>query len=458
MTQPAGKTWFADFAALPGGLARDVRFELADRRFAAVTPGADPTGATRLPGVVLPGFANCHSHAFHRALRGRTHAGGGTFWTWREQMYALAARLDPDRYLDLARATYAEMALTGVTSVGEFHYLHHAPGGRPYADPNEMGNALTAAARDAGVRLTLLDACYLAGGLEASGHLPLDEVQRRFADTDVDAWAARVKPLGDTDGVRHGVAIHSVRAVPREAIPTVVEVADGRALHVHVSEQPAENEACQAYYRRTPTGLLAEAGALGPCTTAVHATHLTAADVALLHESTVCFCPSTEADLADGIGPARELAAAGATLSLGSDQHAAVDLLADARDLELHQRLRSGERGVLAPTDLLGALTAQASLGWPDAGRLEAGARADLVAVRLDSPRTAGCDPAQVVFAAGAADVETVIIDGRVVASGGQHILGDVGRLLTDAIGAAWQTTPRNRSAENTPRFRGDPG
>jgi formiminoglutamate deiminase len=440
MTRTAGKAWFAQFAALPGGFARDVRFEVADGRFAAVTPDADPAGATRLPGVVLPGFANCHSHAFHRALRGRTQAGGGTFWTWREQMYALAARLDPDRYLELARATYAEMALAGVTSVGEFHYLHHAPGGRPYADPNAMGHALGQAAAEAGIRLTLLDACYLAGGLDTSGHLPLDDVPRRFADADVGAWAARVNALRDTDGVRHGVAIHSVRAVPRDAIPTAVEVAGGRALHVHVSEQPAENEACIGYYQRTPTRLLAEAGALGPLSTAVHATHLTADDVELLRDSTACFCPSTEADLADGIGPARELAAAGTTLSLGSDQHAAVDLLAEARDLELHQRLRSGQRGVFTPAELLGALTVHASLGWPEAGRLEPGCHADLVAVRLDTPRTAGCDPSQVVLAASAVDVDTVLVDGRVVVSEGQHVLGDVGRLLNDAIEAAWQS------------------
>jgi len=440
VTTAVGKAWFAEFALLPGGLASDVRFEVVDGRFASIAAGASADGAERLPGVVLPGFANCHSHAFHRALRGRTHAGGGTFWTWREQMYRLAATLDPDRYLALARATYAEMALAGVTSVGEFHYLHHSPGGRPYADPNAMGSALIQAARDAGIRLTLLDACYLAGGLDASGHQPLDEMQRRFADADAGAWAQRVGSLSDADGVRHGVAVHSVRAVPRAALPTVAGVADGRPLHAHVSEQPAENEACLAHYGCTPTALLADAGALGPHTTAVHATHLTAPDIGLLAASTACFCPSTEADLADGIGPARELAAGGTTLSLGSDQHAAVDLLADARDLELHQRLRSGQRGVFRPEDLLAALTAHASLGWDDAGRLEPGARADLVAVRLDTVRTAGTDPAQVVLAASAADVDTVLVDGRVVVAAGQHVLGNVGALLSRAIEVAWQS------------------
>ena len=173
---------------------------------------------SRLPGVVLPGLANCHSHAFHRALRGRTHGRGGTFWTWRDAMYAVAARLDPDSYLDLARATYAEMALSGVTAVGEFHYLHHAPGGARYADPNAMGRALIQAAADAGIRLTLLDTCYLAGGLGPDGHTELGPEQLRFGDGDADAWAARVALLGDAEHVRIGAAIHSVRAVPRRAL------------------------------------------------------------------------------------------------------------------------------------------------------------------------------------------------------------------------------------------------
>src|SRR5215207_7319660 len=174
-----------------------------------------------LRGVTLPGLANGHSHAFHRALRGRTHRDGGTFWTWRRQMYAVAAALDPDRYLALARAVYAEMVLAGYTVVGEFHYLHHAPGGRPYADRNAMGAALVQAAAEAGIRLTLLDTCYLAGGLTAGGHQPLDPVQARFSDGDVAAWAARAGGLGDGPTVRTGVAAHSVRAVPEDALAVV---------------------------------------------------------------------------------------------------------------------------------------------------------------------------------------------------------------------------------------------
>ena len=430
--------FWAPHALLPDGVARDVAFTVADGRFTAVTPGTPPGDATRLPGVALPGFADAHSHAFHRALRGRTHGSGGSFWTWREAMYAVAARLDPDSYLALARAAFAEAALAGVTTVGEFHYLHHGPYGRPYADPNATGRALAAAAADAGVRLTLLDTCYLTADVAGS---PVEGVQRRFSDGTVDAWAGRVAALADGPGLRIGVAAHSVRAVPRAALATVREVAAGRPLHVHLSEQPAENAACLAAHGCTPTALLAAEGLLGPSTTAVHATHLTDDDVALLGRSatTACLCPTTEADLADGIGPARALRDAGCPLALGADQRAVVDPFAEARGLEGHERLASGERGRFTPADLLAALTAHGALGWPDAGRLAPGARADLVAVALDTPRTAGADPAQVVAAASAADVDTVVVDGQVVVAGGRHVLGDVGRLLVEAVTPLWE-------------------
>ncbi|MGA9746922.1 MAG: amidohydrolase family protein, partial [Nocardioides sp.] len=184
-------TWWLERALLPTGVAVGVRVSVEGGRFAAVEIGATPEGADRLAGLTIPGLANCHSHAFHRALRGRTQgvgAGPGTFWTWREQMYAVAARLDPDSYLDLARATYREMALAGITSVGEFHYLHHGPDGTPYADPNAMGHALVEAGRQAGVRVVLLDACYLAAGIAQAP----EGVQRRFTDGTADGWAERV--------------------------------------------------------------------------------------------------------------------------------------------------------------------------------------------------------------------------------------------------------------------------
>jgi formiminoglutamate deiminase len=332
------------------------------------------------------------------------------------------------------------MALAGVTGVGEFHYLHHAPDGVPYRDPNAMAEALRQAAAEAGVRLTLLDTCYLAGGLAADGHRPLDATQRRFADADVESWTRRLGELRESDGMRVGAAIHSVRAVPRESLASVHAAAGERPLHVHLSEQPAENEACEQFYGCTPTELLADAGVLGRTLTAVHATHLSDGDIALLGgaHTTACFCPTTERDLADGIGPARALRDAGAQLSLGSDQHAVNDLIEEARALELNERLASLRRGRLGLADLQAALTAHASIGWPEAGRLAVGARADLVAVRLDTPRTAGIDPAQVLFAATASDIDTVLADGAVVVRDGRHRLGDVGRLLSGAIAALW--------------------
>ncbi|MFK5690643.1 formimidoylglutamate deiminase [Ornithinimicrobium sp. LYQ92] len=447
-------TLHAGHAHLPDGLARDVRITIAGGRFTEVIPGAPAQdGDTRLPGVVFPGLANAHSHAFHRALRGRTHDDGGTFWTWRERMYAVAAHLEPDSYLALARATYAEMALAGITAVGEFHYLHHGPGGRRYMDPNAMGRALVRAAADAGVRLTLLDTCYLVGGLTAAGHTPLEGTQLRFGDGDASTWSLRVDDLRDhTDGgpahLRVGAAIHSVRAVPRDQLRPVAAWArrTGRPLHLHLSEQPAENQACLDHHGLTPTGLLEAEGVLGPDLTAVHATHLTDDDIALLgaHHTWACFCPTTERDLADGIGPARALRDAGARLSLGSDQHAVVDLLEEARALEMHERLATLERGRLSPDALLAAATAHESIGWPDAGRIQVGARADLVAVRTDTVRTAGSDPAQLLLSATAADVDTVVVDGETVVAGGRHRLGDVGALLHEAITPLWQQPPRD--------------
>ena len=304
---PLVARWLADLAWLPGqGVRRDVLIEADGDRFTTVTPAASatpaasppqpprtppassvPPDAERLRGLTLPGLANAHSHAFHRALRGTTQADRGTFWTWRERMYEVAGRLDPDSYLALARAVYAEMALAGITCVGEFHYLHHQPDGTPYADPNAMGRALIQAAAEAGLRITLLDTCYLAGGLDQTGVLPLAGPQVRFGDGDGSRWAARAEALGaDHRGLLSphamaGAAIHSVRAVPPEHMHPVVAwtARHGAPLHIHMSEQRAENEACRAVYGVSPARLLYDEDVLGPRTTVVHATHVGAADL-----------------------------------------------------------------------------------------------------------------------------------------------------------------------------------
>lgn len=426
-------TYWCEQAWLPGGIAAGVAIEVAGDRITAVTPGAPRAGVV-LTGLTLPGFANGHSHAFHRALRGRTHHERGTFWTWRERMYALASRLDPDTYHRLARGVYAEMVLAGYTSVGEFHYLHHAPGGKPYADPNAMGEALRQAAADAGIRLTLLDTCYLAGGI---GVEP-DEVQRRFSDGSAEAWAARVAALKEDDGFRVGAAIHSVRAVPADQLSLVDSP---RVVHVHLSEQRAENEQCLAAYGRTPTELLYECEVLTDRLVAVHATHLTVSDINRLRGARACFCPTTERDLGDGIGPARALRDAGVRLGIGSDSNAVVDAFEETRALELDDRLAAEERGRFTAEELLAAGTDHAAVGWPEAGALAEGAGADFVTVGLDSVRTAGIEPSGVVFAASGADVRHVVVAGREVVRDGTHTLIERPEtVLAKEIEALWQS------------------
>ncbi|WP_435836844.1 formimidoylglutamate deiminase [Streptomyces albus] len=449
---PAEKVYWCELAWLNGTVEPQVVLEVTGQgRLGAIRTAVEtpPPGATVLRGLTLPGLANAHSHAFHRALRGTVQVGSGTFWTWRDSMYQTAARLTPDSYYTLARAVYAEMALAGITCVGEFHYLHHGPGGERYDDPNAMSHALVAAAADAGIRITLLDTAYLASGIgrKGRGEAPTRQ-QLRFSDGTAQAWAERVsafRPQGDH--VRTGAAVHSVRAVPARELGTVAQWAEerGAPLHVHLSEQTAENEACLGVHGMTPTALLAEHGVLTPRTTAVHATHLDKDDIRRIGRSGtgVCMCPTTERDLADGIGPAPALDRAGAALSLGSDSHAVIDLFEEARALELDERLASRTRGHWTAGQLLRAATegGHTALGWPESSRLETGALADFTTVGLDSVRTAGPVPrlaAEVaVFAATAADVRHTVVGGRHIVRDGAHTLvDDVPGALAHAIAA----------------------
>lgn len=417
----------------------DVLVEVADGRFTSVTPDADPPRAIPVRGLVVPGLANTHSHAFHRALRGRTQRERGTFWTWRDQMYAVAARLDPDTYLALARATYREMAAAGITCVGEFHYLHHQPDGTPYADPNEMGLALVEAARQAGLRITLLDTIYLSSGFGAAPK----GAQVRYSDGSVEAWGDRVDAVAGGSHAVVGTAVHSVRAVPSADLDAVADRLGGRPFHVHLSEQVAENDGCLQAYGVTPARLLDDHGLLGPATSLVHATHLTDDDIELIGEAGAyaSFCPTTERDLGDGIGPSRRLHDAGARLTLGSDSHAVIDLFEEMRAVELDERLATRQRGHWTAAELLAAATTDghASLGWDDAGAIAVGRRADLVALDPASARTAGTgrDENTVVFAAAAEDVRRVMADGRWIVEDGDR--ATIGRDLDDVITRIWE-------------------
>lgn len=412
--------WLAEHAWLGGDtFAGDVLIEVEDGAIVGVSESSKGEGATRLHGVVLPGLVSAHSHAFHRMLRGRTHEAGGDFWAWRQPMYEAANDLTPDSYRSVAESVFSEMVMSGITTVGEFHYVHHRPDGSPYEDPNAFGRALCEAATAAGIRLTLLDTAYLASGID--GLPPLPE-QARFSDGSVAGWVDRVRGLEalTSQTVRIGVAVHSIRGVARADLATVAAAAIelNVPLHVHAAEQPAEVEESLRVHGATPIGVLDAEGVLGPSTTVVHATHATESDIGLLADSGagVCLCPTTEADLGDGIGPAIELASAGVPLSLGSDSNAVVDILREAQSVELFDRLRIGRRGLHAPTHLLTAATmnGMASLGWPSGG-LAPGSPADFIAIDTSHLDLEGVEvtPAAAVMSATRAAVTDVVIAGR---------------------------------------------
>lgn len=428
MSDAAAPVWAA--TALIGGRAVERVRLTADGagRIASVRHGVDPAPGDRRFGTILPGMGNAHSHAFHRLLRGRTHADGGDFWCWREAMYRAAARLDPERYHAVARAVFGEMLVSGWTAVGEFHYVHHRADGTPYPAAHAMELAVAAAAADVGIRLTLLDTAYLAGGLGT----PLRPEQLAFGDGGAERWlerwhALRSRLAADAGGsalVGLGAALHSVRAVPVEAMRTIrAGLPTDAPLHLHLSEQPQENADAVAATGSTPTGLLEGIGALAPRTSLVHATHLTDADIDAIGRSgaTVVMCPTTEADLGDGIGPARRLADAGARIAVGSDQHAVIDPFLELRGLEAGERLASGHRGRFTPAELLaaGSTAGYGSLGLGAHG-LAVGDPLDLVEVDAASLRTAGGEAAQLILTATAADVLRVVVAGRVVADRGR--------------------------------------
>ena len=455
--------YWCESAWIDGAVAHGVLLSADDTgTLTAVETGIDtaPSDAEAVSGFVLPGGVNAHSHAFHRMLRGRTHGDGGTFWTWREVMYSVAAKLDPQAYETVARAVFAEMLAGGYTSVGEFHYVHHAQDGTPYGterprgDANDdaghrahaMERALARAAASAGIRIRLLDTCYLTGGIDSE----LSAEQARFGDGTIDGYMDRHAGLigafadefpVETPGesfVHVGAAIHSIRAVPAANLQRFTELSG--PVHVHLSEQPAENEASQEAYGATPTEVLARSGVVDDRLSAVHATHLSEEDIAILggSRSTIVMCPCTEADLADGIGPARELADAGAVISLGSDQHVVLDALRETQGLEAGERLRSGQRGRFSPAELITALTegGARSLDLP-VGALEVGKACDFVAVRTDSMRTMGSLDEQIILTASASDVHLTVSGGKVRVRDGVHTeLGDIAELYARAFAA----------------------
>jgi formiminoglutamate deiminase len=403
--------WHAEHAWV-GHVASDVLIEVEDGRIKTVTQDMPaPAGAIRLSGFTFPGLANVHSHVFQESLRGRTESGGGDFWEWRRMMFDAAQGWDRPTYTTYARTVFREMLHAGITAVGEFHYLHR------YG--NELGEALIDAARAEGIRITLLDACYLRGGLDGR---PLEGVQRSFSDGDAERWVARMNEMREGDGVRIGAAIHSVRAVDRASMRVVAAWARHRKapLHIHLAEQPAEVDECIEFERCTPAELLDREGILGPDLTAIHAIHVSDSDIALLgsHRVRICASPTTERDLGDRVGSLHDLAQAGTPLCLGSDSNSVIDILEEARAVELDQRRATGKRVIHSPEALLEAATAggMRSLGW-DAGELKAGMLADFATVTPPRTDWRGLGLGYLVFCCSARDVKHVVVGGRTVVS-----------------------------------------
>lgn len=377
--QPTLTAWLPDFIYTGGRFESGLAL-VADHagRIVQVTRDHERLAArvVRLKGrALLPGLFNAHSHAFQRVIRGRTErrsAAHDSFWTWREMMYAAATRLTPEDIYDASRMAFLEMAASGITAVGEFHYLHRAPDGARYADENELAKQVVRAAADVGIRIALLRVAYARAGWNKSP----DARQARFIEPDPEAFLkqteslksdlARVVPPNpearkdlaaanaqSAPGAWVGVAPHSVRAVPLDYLREVCAFAAAHAMpvHMHVAEQPAEIIACTEEHGRAPIALLADEGLLDERFTAVHAVHITPEDVRSLAvaRAHVCACPTTERNLGDGILPADLLLGAGVRISLGTDSHTQIDLLEDARELEYHLRLQKLERAVLAP-------------------------------------------------------------------------------------------------------------
>jgi formimidoylglutamate deiminase len=428
-------TWLPDYVYVDGRFQSDRAVVCgSDGKIVEITEAAPD--AIRLKGrAMLPGMVNAHSHAFQRVIRGRTeHRSQHTtdsFWTWREQMYAAANTLEPDEIYNVSRLAFLEMALTGITAVGEFHYIHHSPDGSPYSDPNLLEREVIRAARDVGVRIALLRVAYARAGYQTEPN----PQQIRFIEDSPDLYLKNLEQLLDIndDMAWIGVAPHSVRAAPLEYLKTIVAFANEHELpvHMHVAEQPAEVSACIAEYGRSPVALLETEGLLSKRFTAVHAIHVTPKAIAALarNGAFVCACPTTERNLGDGVVPVDAYFDAGVRVSLGTDSQIQIDLLEDAREIEYHLRLQKMTRNVLAPmlAERLfdcATINGAASIGF-EGGRIAPGAPADFFTVDLNDLSIAGASVddllTNIVFSLARTAVRDVVVGGKRIVEDGNH-------------------------------------
>jgi formimidoylglutamate deiminase len=390
----------ADLTYLDDRFVRDVRIAIDEHGIITAVGDLTDAPTKTLPrAAIVPGMINAHSHAFQRGLRGLGETfpqGAGSFWTWREQMYKLVQAMGEQQMYDLSHRAFTEMRHAGITTVGEFHYLHHDETNRGYS----FDETILRAAADAGLRIVLLNVYYQTGGLGK----PLSGGQQRFASDDLETfWAQmdRLESLIDGRMESLGVVAHSIRAVPIETIQSLHEQANQRHLpfHMHVEEQPQEIKDCVDYYGKTPMALLNEHLAINPHFTAVHCTHAAAADMDdfLNAGGNVCICPLTEANLGDGLANISRILKHDGHICLGTDSNSRINMTEEMRLLEYGQRLVGQTRGVCldehgrTAETLFHMATANGAraLGIK-AGAIKVGYLADLCVLDLDAPSLAG--------------------------------------------------------------------
>lgn len=432
----ADTTLYFDHALLPTGWAADVRLTITAGRIAGVEAGASPHADDERHAVALPGMANLHSHAFQRAMAGLAEVRGksdDSFWTWREAMYRFVERIAPDDLTAIAAMAQVEMLESGFTRVGEFHYLHHAPDGGGYADPAEMGAALARAADATGIGMTLLPVFYAHSGF---GGAPPGEGQRRFVN-DLDGFAkllgASERAVAALPDAVVGIAPHSLRAVTPEELTALAALRPDAPLHIHIAEQVREVEDCVAWSGQRPVEWLLGYAPVDDRWCLVHATHVTPAEVSGIAASraVVGLCPITEANLGDGIFPARAFLDAGGRFGVGSDSNVLIDMAEELRLLEYGQRLTQRGRNILADSgastgaSLFAASVAGGAQALGVAGGIAVGASADLLSLdpahvsMIGRTRDAWIDA--LVFAGGRAAIDRVWRHGVCVVAGGRH-------------------------------------
>jgi formimidoylglutamate deiminase len=428
-----------DHAFLPSGWARDVVITVDPAGWITDVRRDDAESLPSLGRLVVPGMPNAHSHAFQYAMAGlaeRAGPAGDDFWSWRETMYHFAGRLDPDALRAVAAIAYAEMLRHGYTSVCEFHYLHHAPDGTSYAPPSAMADALIEAAAEVGIGLTLLPTLYQTAGFDGA---PLASRQRRFGHS-LEAFAALVARLraGDDEQRTTGIALHSLRAVPPDALADLLAepVASAGPIHIHIAEQTREVIDCLGARDARPVEWLLANAAVDPRWCLVHATHVADAEVRGIAASgaVVALCPTTEANLGDGVFPLRAFLDLGGAIAVGSDSHVSTSPVEDLRWLEYGQRLATLSRNVVAGADRPSSgetLWHEALVGGAQAsgrriGALAPGQRADWLVLDDAAPALLGRGPDRVldalVFAGNRNLVREAWVGGRRVVEGGFHV------------------------------------